>query len=158
MVMFSEPVAYLITFTCYGTWLHGDQRGSVDSQHAGFGMVFVEPSVEKLTKKQALLRYDTVTLTPQQRILVHQAIKEVCQFRNWQLHIANIRTNHVHIVVSGNTKPENMMTDFKRYASRKLMETNEFPKETKTWTRYGSTRYLWTDDALQAACRYVEEQ
>jgi hypothetical protein len=24
------PLAYLITFRCYGTWLHGDERGSVD--------------------------------------------------------------------------------------------------------------------------------
>jgi len=29
------PLAYLITFRSYGTWLHGDERGSVDrfSQH-----------------------------------------------------------------------------------------------------------------------------
>jgi hypothetical protein len=24
------PLAYLITFRCYGTWLHGDKRGSID--------------------------------------------------------------------------------------------------------------------------------
>jgi hypothetical protein len=24
------PLAYLITFRCYGTWFHGDKRGSVD--------------------------------------------------------------------------------------------------------------------------------
>ncbi len=23
----SEPLAYLLTWTCYGTWLHGDRRG-----------------------------------------------------------------------------------------------------------------------------------
>ncbi|MGH9840991.1 MAG: hypothetical protein ACREEM_19730 [Blastocatellia bacterium] len=27
------PLAYLITFRCYGTWLHGDERGSVDRDH-----------------------------------------------------------------------------------------------------------------------------
>jgi len=27
------PLAYLITFRCYGTWLHGDERGSVDRFH-----------------------------------------------------------------------------------------------------------------------------
>jgi hypothetical protein len=25
------PLAYLTTFRCYGTWLHGDDRGSVES-------------------------------------------------------------------------------------------------------------------------------
>ena len=23
----SKPIGYLITFRCYGTWLHGDKRG-----------------------------------------------------------------------------------------------------------------------------------
>jgi hypothetical protein len=27
------PLAYLITFPTYGTWLHGDERGSVDRDH-----------------------------------------------------------------------------------------------------------------------------
>jgi len=26
----NEHLAYLITFRCYGTWLHGDERGSID--------------------------------------------------------------------------------------------------------------------------------
>ncbi len=28
-----EPQAYLFTFACYGTHLHGDERGSVDHLH-----------------------------------------------------------------------------------------------------------------------------
>jgi hypothetical protein len=28
-----QPLAYLITFRCYGTWLHGEQRGSTDRRH-----------------------------------------------------------------------------------------------------------------------------
>ena len=27
------PLAYLITFRTYGTWQHGDERGSVDREH-----------------------------------------------------------------------------------------------------------------------------
>ncbi len=27
------PLAYLITFRTYGTWLHGDERGSIDRYH-----------------------------------------------------------------------------------------------------------------------------
>ena len=30
-------LAYLITFRCYGTWLHGDSRGSVDRFHNRYG-------------------------------------------------------------------------------------------------------------------------
>ncbi len=31
------PLAYFITFRCYGTWLHGDRRGSVDRFHNIYG-------------------------------------------------------------------------------------------------------------------------
>lgn len=27
------PLGYLITFRCYGTWLHGDERGATDRFH-----------------------------------------------------------------------------------------------------------------------------
>ena len=27
------PLGYLITFRCYGTWLHGDERGAIDRLH-----------------------------------------------------------------------------------------------------------------------------
>ncbi|MEP7214250.1 MAG: hypothetical protein ABI791_14320 [Acidobacteriota bacterium] len=31
------PLAYLITIRMYGTWLHGDERGSVDRSMNKFG-------------------------------------------------------------------------------------------------------------------------
>ena len=34
-------LAYFITFRCYGTWLHGDERGSVDRFHNIYGMPFI---------------------------------------------------------------------------------------------------------------------
>ena len=27
------PLAYFITFTCYGTWLHGNKETAVDRDH-----------------------------------------------------------------------------------------------------------------------------
>ena len=38
------PLAYFLTWTCYGIWLHGDERGSVDDEHAILGMPFVAAS------------------------------------------------------------------------------------------------------------------
>jgi hypothetical protein len=37
--------AYFITFTTYGTWLHGTQKGkgSVDRENNLYGAAFVEP-------------------------------------------------------------------------------------------------------------------
>jgi len=31
------PLAYFLSFRSYGTWLHGDKRGSVDRFHNKYG-------------------------------------------------------------------------------------------------------------------------
>ena len=35
---------YFLTFRTYGTWLHGDERGSVDRKHNQFGEPLLLPS------------------------------------------------------------------------------------------------------------------
>jgi hypothetical protein len=42
-------LAYFITFTIYGTWLHGSSKGkgSVDAEHNEFGTPFVEPDADR---------------------------------------------------------------------------------------------------------------
>jgi hypothetical protein len=38
------PLAYLITFRCYGTWLHGDERGSIDRFHNRYKSPYIAPN------------------------------------------------------------------------------------------------------------------
>ncbi len=38
------PLAYLITIRCYGTWLHGDERGSVDRKYNRYGTPRIAPN------------------------------------------------------------------------------------------------------------------
>ena len=38
------PLAYLISFRAYGTWLHGDRRGSVDRFHNRYGTPRIPPN------------------------------------------------------------------------------------------------------------------
>ena len=35
--MHRDPLAYFLTFTTYGTWLHGREEGSVDRDNHVFG-------------------------------------------------------------------------------------------------------------------------
>jgi hypothetical protein len=41
------PLAYLITFRSYGTWLHGDPRGSVDRFHNVYGTPRLPPNSQR---------------------------------------------------------------------------------------------------------------
>ncbi len=39
------PLAYLITFRCYGTWLHGNDKGSIDRHHNRYGAPLIPPDL-----------------------------------------------------------------------------------------------------------------
>jgi hypothetical protein len=45
------PLAYFITFTCHGTWLHGDERGSVDRGHNAPGTPFLPPDEPRYARE-----------------------------------------------------------------------------------------------------------
>ena len=67
----------------------------------------------------------------------------------------NVRTNHVHLVVSNSATPERMMDSFKAYSTKALRAVNLVRGEAKPWSRHGSTRYLWTEDHIATAVDYV---
>ena len=152
----TEPPAYLITFRCYGSWLHGETRGSVDRRNYNrYGTPDMAPNKKILTDEKGKLTTAPVVLNRRQRRLVESAIREVCEYRSYFLHAASVRTNHVHVVVAAPCKPEHVMDSFKSYATRKLREKNLIGHDVKPSARHGSTRYLWTAEEMERAIDYV---
>ena len=56
------PLGYLITFRCYGTWLHGDERGSIDRFHNRYKSPYLEPSDRRRELNRRKLKSAPVTL------------------------------------------------------------------------------------------------
>ena len=98
-----------------------------------------------------------MTFSQAQRENVRDTIQEVSHHREWKLYACNVRTNHVHIVVRANDKPEKVLNDIKAYTTRRLREANLTSQEEKVWAYHGSTRYLNDEDSLETAWRYVIE-
>ena len=92
------PLAYLITFRCYGTWLHGDEKGSVDRHRNKYGAPLIEPDLRWRRHNLRQLKGEPVGLNKRQRAVVTAAIKETCVFRKWLLRASNVRSNHCHVV------------------------------------------------------------
>ena len=152
----TEPLGYLITFRTYGTWLHGDERGSMDRRfHNRVGEPRMAKSPGLVQHEKELLKQPPVILNQAQRQAVEAAITEVCQVRGYHLYAVNARSNHVHVVVSASGKPEPMMRSFKSYATRKLRETGLMAAEIEPWSRHGSTPYLWSEEEIAHAVDYV---
>ena len=150
------PLAYLITFRSYGTWLHGDARGSVNRFTNRYGTPMLPPNPGWQKQIRETLSHDPVTLKSRQRKLVEQAIRETCKIRNWGFWTTNIRTNHVHTVVSAPCKPEIILSAFKANATRKLREAGCWRSNQTPWVDRGSKRYLWTEQDVINAVVYVE--
>jgi REP element-mobilizing transposase RayT len=151
----SIPLAYLITFRTYGTWLHGDARGSVDRTHNIYGAPLLPPDGKREQAARRRCRQAPVKLDAAQRRIVRQAVVEVSERQEWSLHELNVRSNHVHVVVSAPEDPDRVVNTFKSISTRRLRDAGLIDASIKPWNRGASRKYLWTPDALKAACRYV---
>ena len=157
--MYSDPLAYFITWTCYGTWLPGDDRGWTKWHK---GEVLPQPllanwCLEKMTE-------EPLFLTEGQRMIVNGTVALHCQIRGWYLHAVNCRSNHCHAVVTASSHDGEQVRDqLKSWCKRKLKEEQRsngiVSKDVreKWWTGNGSARYLFDEESLEVAIRYTLE-
>lgn len=76
-----NPLAYLISFRCHGTWLHGDPRGSVDPGHNLPGTPTLAPNAALEQWEAERLRHEPVLLDSPRRQVVERAIRATCAHR-----------------------------------------------------------------------------
>ena len=148
------PIGYLITFRSYGSWLHGE-RGSVDRFHNVYGTPTLPANEKRRRYNLRLLKQRPVSLDPRKRAAVLGAIKETCEIRKWDLWASNIRSNHVHSVITAPCKPDRILNALKVNATRKMRESGCWRSDRTPWVRRGSKRYLWTEKDLNNAIAYV---
>ncbi len=148
-----DALAYFLTWTTYGTWLPGDERGWVLE-----GKGFQLPDPVRKEHAADLMTEEPCYLDPGQRALVHKTIEDHCRIRGWHLHAVNCRSNHVHVVVTTDVDPEEVREQFKAWCTRKLKEHSRASNLRRNWwTEKGSIRFIGDEDSLEAAIRYVLE-
>ncbi|MCI0739413.1 MAG: transposase [Gemmataceae bacterium] len=159
-VPMQEPLAYFLTWTTYGTWLPGDERGWV----AKPGDIRA-PDAERRQAARRQLTEPPLTLDLEQRRIVEGTIADHCRIRGWQLHAVNARTQHVHVVVTAPGRdPEVVMDQFKAWCTRKLKERERSLRSVgeairqNWWTQRGSKRWLNDTKSLEEMIQYVIEE
>ncbi len=147
-----EPIAYLITWSTYGTWLPGDERGW---NRKG------EPETLPADKMREELAYAEMKelpflLSETDRKAVEETVRKHCEIRNWELHAVNARSNHVHVVVTASGyQPDTVARQFKAWCTRRLKR--EHPGRKKFWTEGASRRWINHEDDLVDAALYTLE-
>ncbi len=150
------PLAYLITFRTYGTWLHGDDRHSIDRHGKNiYGGPKVLPSKNLARIMAENRKNEEFILNGPARKVVEDAMRNVCRFRGYELYAINVRTNHAHSVVNAYMHPDKVVNAFKANCTRELRVAGLVSDRQKVWSRGASTRYLWKTNHVQRAIDYV---
>lgn len=152
-------IAFLSTWTTYGTWLPGDERGWFQ-RNQGI------QAPDLIRRFDAALRQteDAIVLDIDQRRLVEKTIADHCAIRGWNLHAVNCRSNHVHVIVTAaNRALEIPREQFKSWCTRKLKDRERLlrpnhPLRANWWTERGWDEYIDDDDFLLNAITYVRER
>jgi len=151
-------IATFSTWTMYGAWLPGDQRGWF---RYGAGLQAPNP----LHAFEAALRMTeaAVLLDLEQRQLVEKTIADHCRIRKWTLHAVNCRTNHVHVSVTApNVALEIPREQFKAWCTRKLNDRDAAlvpgrDRRENWWTERGWDEYIDDDASLVEVSHYILE-
>ncbi len=153
-------LAYHIVWTTYGTWLPGDDRGWIEEGTRGVQ----PPDTEKEAGARERLAQPSVELSPAQRTIVEQTIKEHCRIRGWQLHALNVRSNHIHVVLAAERDAEEVMRQFKAWCSRRLSDAAALDEpiakragRRRWFTEGGNCSAIHDPGYLANAIRYVIE-
>ncbi|MDH4202797.1 MAG: transposase [Phycisphaerae bacterium] len=149
--MYNNPIAYFITFSTYGTWLHGDPRSSVMREN-GRARVLPE-NTGFYHHEQAKFKASPVLLDNIQRQIVRDTIVKHCEIRQWRLFALHVRTNHVHTVVKANKRIDQVANELKGWPKRVLREEGFDPP--KVWTGGSSKVYIYSEGTLREKIHYV---
>ena len=150
------PLAYFISFRTYGTWLHGDKRGSIDRFHNRYGAPYKSPNKNWQRENESLLKTEPLILKARERKAIESAIRDTCTRRQWWLRAINVRTNHVHTVVSASRHKAGLVLNaFKANATRQLRQDGLWAHSFSPWADRGSKRKLWNEQSVARAIDYV---
>lgn len=147
-----DSLAFFLTWTTYGTWLPGDDRGWSHKSRSGSqppNSLFAEVARSRMKEPEFFL-------SEGHRRLVEGTIREHCEIRGWHLHAVNARTNHVHVVVTASGyRPQIVRDQFKSWCTRRLKVA--VPTRSCFWTEGACCRLIETEKELEDAVLYVVE-
>jgi len=139
----------MVTWTTYGTWLQGDERGYVKDSE-------ILPANIKLKKaNQNQQKFQTVKLNPGQKQIVQNAICQEAQKINQKIFAIAVCSNHVHIVVGVSSKSiEQIVHKYKRMSTLYLGNAG---LDGKVWSTGFDKRFCFTGKEIEQKIKYVNK-
>ena len=143
----AKTIGYMITWTTYGTWLQGDNRGYVKD-----GTICpANPSLAELNR-QKLIK-NPIKLSKNHRAVVKQAIYEKANRLNQKIHALAVQSNHIHIVAGYIPMPIGLVVmGYKNCAQYALRKAGVIGR---IWTKSFDKRFCFDRQSLNKRIDYV---
>jgi len=146
----AKTLGYMITWTTYGTWLQGDERGYVKN-----GKIYPGNKTLLQTNKQSQLQAPVKLSKIQQQVVRNAIIKEA-ELQGQQMDALSVQSNHVHIVVEYTRQPISKVVAYYKKAARIALKATGH--NGRLWTRGYDKRFCFDRATLNQRIRYVQGQ
>jgi REP element-mobilizing transposase RayT len=143
----AKTVGYMLTWTTYGTWLQGDERGYVkDGQILRSDQKLVE-LCDKFQKGQ------TVMLRHEEKYVVRRAILEEAARIGYPIEALAVCSNHIHLVARYFSEPIGQTVSRCKNISTSVLK--EHGRSGRIWTRGFDKRFCFDRKDLIRRIQYV---
>ena len=139
----------MLTWTTYGSWLQGDQRGWVKN-----GQIY-RPDAELENANLQQMKTKSTILSKEQKLLAAQAITDEAAELKQKIFVLAVCSNHIHLVVQNINLPIGRVVSHYKNAVRLALQENGFA--SKLWTGGFDKRYCMNIQELDAKINYVRK-
>jgi REP element-mobilizing transposase RayT len=142
-----KTVGYMVTFTTYGTWLQGDERGWVKD-----GIIY-EENTELRKANEGQVKGDAVRLGRREKEIVREAICGKAESLGEKILAISVWSNHVHIVAGYSGRPIEATIRIYKNAASAALRGSEFAG--RVWSRGFDKRFCFDENSLRERIKYV---
>jgi len=145
----AKTLGYLLTWTTYGTWLQGDERGYVKNGKICGG----NKNLMQTNKRSQLQK--AIKLSKVQRQLMQEAIRKEAVLQGQHIYALSVKSTHIHIVARYTPQPIYKVVAYFKKAARLALKANGH--NGKLWTRGFDKRFCFDQPSLEQRIEYVQK-
>ena len=136
----------MITWTTYGTWLQGDERGYVKDGET------LPPDENLKSANEGHQKFQIVFLDANQKQIVKDAILTEAQRMNHKILALAVCSNHIHLVSLADSEPMDKFV--RRYKVAATFALRKYYPD-KIWTKGYDKRFCFSQEELTKRIQYV---
>jgi REP element-mobilizing transposase RayT len=145
----AKTAGYMITWTTYGTWLQGGEKGFVKNGKVRGENIAIKKDCEKK------LEHKPVRLGRREKEIVRNAIIGAAKRFEQKILAIAVCSNHVHIVCEYVDVPINVIVSYYKNAGRVALKECGF--EGRVWTKGYDKRFCFSEKDLRTKVDYVNK-